>query len=366
MQIRQIFKKANRPGDTTHSLFKPGPLLSFHHPFPPLLLLLLSLLFGFTMSDYDLLSATGIPSPSQSVLNVVSPGIVSLFIQGLETGLVVSQFAQWLSLDRKEGITITVLVLFVTTVGFVETAICFSSAWRIYVHHFGQAIVGGWTERVHAMLSTLVAAPIQAYFIYRCYHIVKNSYLIIPLVATLVSTVVTAGWITAWLFRTNSPARIAVNGPPNQMVYYPFVVFLTLPAILDITITSILLRSLIKFLRRIHAEHLRRRLIRYIVVTWQAVIPPSFCAVALLILYLTFTHAHPGKPQMWYPAIQAMLGKLYVLSLFFTLNNRMDLAAEPPMTYVTTMGAAPLDSMSSPTRRFILTLPFTEQSVEGC
>jgi hypothetical protein len=67
------------------------------------------------MSDYDQLSAAGIPPPS--ITNVLSPGIASLFIQGLETGLVLSQFSQWLSLERKEGITITVLVLFVTTVG---------------------------------------------------------------------------------------------------------------------------------------------------------------------------------------------------------------------------------------------------------
>ena len=67
------------------------------------------------MSAYDQFSAPGIPP--QSISNVLAPGIVSLFIQGLETGLVFSQFSQWLSLERKEGITITVLVLFVTTVG---------------------------------------------------------------------------------------------------------------------------------------------------------------------------------------------------------------------------------------------------------
>lgn len=67
---------------------------------------------------YDQLSATGIPpEPPQSISNVLSAGIVSLFIQGLETGLVFSQFSRWLSLERKEGIAITVLVLFVTTVG---------------------------------------------------------------------------------------------------------------------------------------------------------------------------------------------------------------------------------------------------------
>ena len=67
------------------------------------------------MSDYDQLSAAGIPP--QSLINVLSPGIFSLFIQGLEIGLVLSQLSQWLSSERKEGITITVLVTFVTTIG---------------------------------------------------------------------------------------------------------------------------------------------------------------------------------------------------------------------------------------------------------
>jgi hypothetical protein len=34
---------------------------------------------------------------------------------------------------------------------------------------------------------------------------------------------------------------------------------------------------------------------RYIIVTWQAVIPPCFCAVALLIKYVTFTQTHPVR-----------------------------------------------------------------------
>ena len=76
------------------------------------------------MYNYSQLSATGSPPPPPppqsfhpSVINVLGPGIISLFVQGLETGLVFSQFAQWLSLERKEGITITLLVLFVTAVG---------------------------------------------------------------------------------------------------------------------------------------------------------------------------------------------------------------------------------------------------------
>lgn len=112
------------------------------------------------MSDYVQLLSTGIPT--QSISNVLSPGIVSLFIQGLETGLVFSQLSQWLSLERRDGFAITALVIFVTTVGLsaftpflrdslsqvyhplwtfsVETAVCFVSAWKIYVRNFGQLV----------------------------------------------------------------------------------------------------------------------------------------------------------------------------------------------------------------------------------
>ena len=66
------------------------------------------------MSDVVQLSA-GVPT--QSISEVLGPGIVGLFVQGLETGLVLSQFSQWLCLGRRDGVPITLLVLFVTTVG---------------------------------------------------------------------------------------------------------------------------------------------------------------------------------------------------------------------------------------------------------
>jgi hypothetical protein len=120
MQIREIFKKQIPRGRVLIIYLSCAPLQfrpsSFPPSGPPLLLLLLLPLLGFAMSGYDQLPP-GAGIPPQSITNVLSPGIISLSIQGLETGLVLSQFAQWLSLERKEGITITVLVLFVTTVG---------------------------------------------------------------------------------------------------------------------------------------------------------------------------------------------------------------------------------------------------------
>ncbi|KAH9020606.1 hypothetical protein EDB84DRAFT_566072 [Lactarius hengduanensis] len=88
-----------------------------------------------------------------SQANVLSPGIVGLFIQGIETGMVFSQLATWLSLPRGTGHRfITVLTVFITTTGLVQTVIYFLSSWRIYVEHYGEQIIPTWTERIQIIL----------------------------------------------------------------------------------------------------------------------------------------------------------------------------------------------------------------------
>ncbi|KAH9057612.1 hypothetical protein EDB87DRAFT_1578611 [Lactarius vividus] len=331
----------------------------------------------------------------QSLSEVRAPGIVGLFVQGVQTGLVVSQWAQWLNLERRESTSIIALVVFVTVIGLLETGICFASAWRVYVRDFGQFVRGlltqYWPERlvyrvcafrfipnglnlstycscVNLLLhtgvtvsltvlrpgqqSTLTAAPIQAFFIWRCYYILKKRiYVIIPLVLALVTSVVLTAWVTVYLFGIISipkPARPEDYHPTATSIWWPFVACLAVPAALDIVITSILLYSLTAFLRRIHTEQLRgvrhsgQRIMRFIVVVWQAAIPPGLCAVVLVIKYMVFTETHPGQQQKWYSTIQAMLGKLYILSLFYTL---------PPVTYASTVDPSSPESAGSPAQR---------------
>ncbi|KAH9021107.1 hypothetical protein EDB83DRAFT_2320525 [Lactarius deliciosus] len=254
----------------------------------------------------------------QSISEVRTPGIVGLFVQGIQTGLVVSQLAQWLDLERRESTSMTALVVFVTVIGLLETGVCFVSAWRIYVRNFGQFIYPHWTDCVHVVLI-----------------LKKRIYVIIPLVLALITSVVLTIWVTVYIFGILSipkPARPEDYHPTATSIWWPFVACLAVPAALDVVITSILLYSLTKFLRRIHTEQLRGRIMRFIIVVWQAAIPPGLCAVALVIKYMVFTETHPGQQQKWYGTIQAMLGKLYILSLFYTLNNRMDFTHRPPVT----------------------------------
>jgi hypothetical protein len=54
----------------------------------------------------------------QSKVDVISPGIVGLFVQGLETGLVIAQFSRWFSSPvRNDSMAFSTLVVFVTVVG---------------------------------------------------------------------------------------------------------------------------------------------------------------------------------------------------------------------------------------------------------
>jgi hypothetical protein len=75
----------------------------------------LSVAFSCEVMSYYVQLA--VRAPQQSVSEVTAPGIVGLFVQGFQTGLVVSQLAQWLNLKRKESALMIALVTFVTVVG---------------------------------------------------------------------------------------------------------------------------------------------------------------------------------------------------------------------------------------------------------
>lgn len=54
----------------------------------------------------------------ESRANILGPGIISLLIQGIQTGVVFSQLATWLSFPgHTEHRIITILTVFLTTVG---------------------------------------------------------------------------------------------------------------------------------------------------------------------------------------------------------------------------------------------------------
>lgn len=69
-----------------------------------------------------------LPPGPQSQASVLGPGIAGLFIQGIESGLVVAHFSQWFSaLDRSESSVLTTIVIFVTVVGLYASSKLFAA-----------------------------------------------------------------------------------------------------------------------------------------------------------------------------------------------------------------------------------------------
>ncbi|KAH9001829.1 hypothetical protein EDB86DRAFT_3100996 [Lactarius hatsudake] len=131
------------------------------------------------------------PGFMQSQASVLGPGVAGLFIQGIESGLVIAQFSQWFAaLDRSESSVMTAVVIFVTVVGLyvlpdfelhdlIVSRGSFASAWSKYVQHFGMLLLPAWEDNVHSIPTLVIAVPVQALMIQRCYHLVdKNMFII--------------------------------------------------------------------------------------------------------------------------------------------------------------------------------------------
>jgi len=67
--------------------------------------------------------------------------------------------------------------------------------------------------------------------------------------------------------------------------------------------------------------------------TWESAFPPCACAIAALIACVV------GAPfiSYWAVMLQTVLGKLYLISLFVTLEGRAKLAAVTELTHFPTL-----------------------------
>ncbi|KAI9512133.1 hypothetical protein F5148DRAFT_97849 [Russula earlei] len=306
--------------------------------------------------------------------STLAAGIVGLFIQGLEIGLVITQFSTWLTrTEHKERHLLSIIAFFVTAVGFLQTGIYFSTIWRIYVDNFGRFVVGTWAEKVHVLLTTAIAAPVQSLLISRCFNILPENlrpYIIIPLVLLLLGSIVLSILVTAGMLLPSF-----IGGPPNGSppVWPPFLLYLTFPTVLDMVLCYILFNYLTQTRKKVFEKEKRRGIGRLITNVWQSAIPPTLCSVGVVITYLATHRFLPRSRQLWYPTLQAMTGKLYVLSLLHNLNVRTLFAGEeteettgdrsltlPAINYTHTSGLDPHD-VHQPAHDFLSVTPRDEE-----
>ncbi|KAN0136624.1 hypothetical protein V8E53_005671 [Lactarius tabidus] len=286
------------------------------------------------------------PGFPQSQASVLGPGLVGLFVQGIETGLIFAQFSRWFyTRDRKESSILTTIVIFTTGVGL--------RGFALHLHGLiAPQLCEDWGDYVQSIPTVVISVPVQALMIRQCYYLVgKNMFIITPLVFLLVASVVMSLWSMVIIF--HYVAIITSNNPAllQQMsgISWPFLMSIILPSVLDLALTGILIYCLTRTMKQVYAAHTRKRIFRLANIMWQSALLPTVCAICVSALYIRFAIAPTRELQFWLPVLQAMIGKLYVLSLFYMINApppRRDGQHATPISTLT----IPMDVMNTHTR----------------
>jgi len=179
-------------------------------------------------------------------------------------------------------------------------------------------------------VTALIGTTAQIFFLERCYSATKNK---------IVAGVVAAGIIASLAFGITSSVEFQgirrLSLVPDIPI--PIVGWLTATAVLDVSISGILIYTLLRVKTPFRkTEAVITKIIR---VTMETSTLTASIAVINLVLYL----ALPGKAYHLLP--QLIMGKMYAISVMVTLSSRKDLQeimSSPPNTsyYESTRGRA--------------------------
>ncbi|KAH9021115.1 hypothetical protein EDB83DRAFT_2432125 [Lactarius deliciosus] len=139
------------------------------------------------------------------------------------------------------------------------------------------------------------------------------------------------------------------ENPRGSHASWSFLLYTSLPLLLDIILSGIMLCYLTQSRKRVYADHTAQWISRLIIIVWRSAIPPTVCAIGGFIVYLVSHRMYPGEKQMWYPTLQAMTGNLYVISFFYNINIQPLFVSdqEQPPTEVITLTVPALHATST-------------------
>ncbi|KAI9435745.1 hypothetical protein H4582DRAFT_2079345 [Lactarius indigo] len=255
----------------------------------------------------------------QSQTSALGAGIVGLFIQGIEAGLVFAQFSQWFyGSDRSEGSLSSAVIVFVTVVGLVQSGLSFASAWSQYVQNSGVLLFPKWPDYLQSIPTLVISVPIQALMIRRCYYLVsKNMFIVTPLVLLLVASTIFSLWSTISIIRFVISIDVKDPGPllEKMNTSWLYLISILLPSgnarhhsywhlyvarasgdIVSVCLSSNspsqVLRYLTQTMKRVYATRIRKRISRLTNIVWQTALPPTLCTTFLCVIYVRFSTAH--------------------------------------------------------------------------
>ncbi|KAH8100382.1 hypothetical protein BXZ70DRAFT_1024285 [Cristinia sonorae] len=286
----------------------------------------------------------------------LGPAVVGIFIQTLETGIVINQSFTFWSRVGPESVMIRGIVAFVTLVALFQTATAFYAFWEGHVTHYGdwmfvttfmwvdkistvvyehtrprQDSVHGRTRSKLLDLALLackppshIHPPLERVAENGLQVTRKNTFTLFTLMAVLLTSVVSSIMTTVNVLNLRFLPVVGDDAPPGPIKVppnIPFILALASSSVLDVAITTILLVYLARAMENVYSLRFRRVMKRLMLIIWEAAVPPCLCAVVAIVTYLTMV-----DENWWDLMFQAILGKLYVISLFVTLNGRASLA----------------------------------------
>ncbi|EPQ54237.1 hypothetical protein GLOTRDRAFT_139573 [Gloeophyllum trabeum ATCC 11539] len=262
----------------------------------------------------------------------IGPGLVSSFVQAILTGIIYSQSVQFWTQSHRETPIVNCLVGFVSSVAVYQTVAAFYVTWRAHVTLYGDwvnAVNFAWPDRTQNVVTTVMSCPVQVFLIWRCY-ILSNRKLttLLPLSVLLLGCVVVSAVTTAMVFNFDfvAPLRGPVPPLPSDValnIEINYTLNMVFSAAMDVALTSILLVYLLRSRSSVATHQFRKVLYGLVAITWESALPPCACAIATLAVFLRW-----AEHNYWNLVFQATLGKLYVISLLFTLNSRAELRAK--------------------------------------
>ncbi|KAI0333077.1 hypothetical protein GY45DRAFT_1245417 [Cubamyces sp. BRFM 1775] len=258
----------------------------------------------------------------------IGPQLVSLALEAVLTGIVINQSLTFWERAERERAVVRTLVSFVTIVAFFQSGVRFYAAWRLFVEDFGNwisSVLFVWADKIQSTTTVLMAAPVQGFLIWRCWTLFnRNRFVLVSLLALLLAQLVSSIIVTVQTFQIHFGVVPQAEVEAGPLPKVPVPAQLMSPPVLDVLVTGILLAFLARSKQHVTSSRFRRILRRLTVMIWEAALPPCVCAVMTVLTYLTLVNKN-----YWDLTFQAILGKLYVISLFVTLNGRADLQDGP-------------------------------------
>jgi len=269
-------------------------------------------------------SSTGYPAAIKQTASFVGPYVISAFIQAIQTGILICLHITFWA-RPSEGKVIRYLVIFISLVGLYQTCLSVQQLWQVAVTNFGDwNIIFSWPlpNKISYLITSLIAVPVQLFLVRRCWLLWgKRRFLLVILGILVLAYIGITLMVTIQYTLRGSSAGTEYIVPNQGVISFPlgprFELVLISPVVVDTVLTILLMIRLIQLRSSTHTRKFRKILNAVTMITWETAVPPSACAIATVALY-----GIGKESNFWFKAFRDVLGKLYIMSLMVTLNNR--------------------------------------------